>query len=118
MIDAFAGIEPNAGLAQAAFRTLLDIVSRPHVYVKHFGADRLVHEGQRYEDIVAMTRAVIERAPDRAVWGSDWPHSYVFEPNGVPNDGDLIDLLLDFAPDATVRHKILVDNPKHLFDFD
>jgi 2-pyrone-4,6-dicarboxylate lactonase len=118
LIDAFAGIEPNGGLAQPAFRTLLDMLGRPHVYLKHIGADRLLSEGQRYEDIVAMTRALIERAPDRVVWGSDWPHSYVFEANGVPNDGDLIDMLLDFAPDETVRRKILVDNPKRLFDFD
>ncbi len=118
LIDAFAGIEPNAGLDQPAFRTLLDVMDRPNLYLKHTGADRLLHEGQRFDAIVAMTRALIERAPDRVVWGSDWPHSYVFEAGRVPNDGDLIDLLLDFAPDPAVRRKILVDNPRRLFDFD
>ena len=65
-----------------------------------------------------MSRAVIAQAPDRVIWGSDWPHSYVFEANRMPNDGDLIDMLLDFAPDEAQRTKILVDNPTRLFDFD
>jgi predicted TIM-barrel fold metal-dependent hydrolase len=93
-------------------------LAKPNVYLKLICPDRFLHVGQRYEDVVAMARAVIAKAPDRIIWGSDWPHSYVFEANAIPNDGDLIDMLLDFAPDETVRHKILVENPKRLLDFD
>jgi predicted TIM-barrel fold metal-dependent hydrolase len=118
IIDEFAGIQPADGLDQPAFRTLLDLLAKPNVYLKLICADRYLYQGQRYEDIVAMSRAVIAKAPDRIIWGSDWPHSYVFRANGMPNDGDLIDMLLDFAPDEAVRNKILVDNPKRLFDFD
>jgi predicted TIM-barrel fold metal-dependent hydrolase len=118
IIDEFAGIQPADGLDQPAFRTLLDLLAKPNVYLKLICADRYLYQGQRYEDIVAMSRAVIAKAPDRIIWGSDWPHSYVFRANGMPNDGDLIDMLLDFAPDEAVRNKILVDNPKGLFDFD
>jgi 2-pyrone-4,6-dicarboxylate lactonase len=52
------------------------------------------------------------------LWGTDWPHSEVFEPRHMPNDGDLLDMLLDYAPDDAVRKRILADNPKALFDFD
>jgi predicted TIM-barrel fold metal-dependent hydrolase len=51
------------------------------------------------------------------IWGSDWPHSYIYKATAMPNDGDLIDMLLDFAPDPAVRKKILVDTPARLFDF-
>src|ERR1019366_7243519 len=103
---------------QPAFRTLLDLLSKPNVFLKLMCADRLICDGERYADIVAMSRAVIDKAPDRIVWGSEWPHAYVYEANAMPNDGDPINMLLDFAPDEVVRNKILVDNPKRLFDFD
>ena len=65
-----------------------------------------------------MARAYVARAPDRILWGTDWPHSEIYEPGHMPNDGDLIDMLLDYAPDEVNRRKILVDNPEKLFDFD
>jgi predicted TIM-barrel fold metal-dependent hydrolase len=88
------------------------------MHLKLICPDRHLALGGKYEDFVAMSRAIIAKAPDRVIWGSDWPHSYVFEVNQMPNDGDLIDMLADFAPDDAVRKKILVDNPKRLFDFD
>jgi predicted TIM-barrel fold metal-dependent hydrolase len=118
IIDEFAGIDPGAGLDQPAFRTLLDLLAKPNMHLKLICPDRHLALGGRYEDFVAMARAIIAQAPDRVIWGSDWPHSYVFEANQMPNDGDLIDMLADFAPDEAVRHHILVDNPKRLFDFD
>ncbi len=71
-----------------------------------------------YRGMVPFARAVIEAAPDRVIWGSDWPHSNIFQPGQTPNDGDLLDLLLEFAPDAGVRRKILVDNPAALYGFE
>jgi predicted TIM-barrel fold metal-dependent hydrolase len=118
VIDEFAGLHPKDGLDQPAFRTLLDLLGRPNIYLKVICADRFLSMGESYESIVAMSRAVIEKAPDRIIWGTDWPHSYVFDANGIPNDGDLIDMLLDFAPDEAVRKKILVDNPTRLLGFD
>jgi predicted TIM-barrel fold metal-dependent hydrolase len=65
-----------------------------------------------------MARALIARAPDRIIWGTDWPHSNIFAHGQMPNDGDLMSMLLDFAPDEADRHRILVDNPARLFGFD
>lgn len=116
VLDEFAGVQPKNGLDQPAFRTLLDLMAKPNMWLKLIAPDRYLAEGTAYEDIVAMARAIIVAAPDRVVWGSDWPHSYVFRANAMPNDGDLIDMLLDFAPDEAQRRKILVDNPTRLFD--
>jgi 2-pyrone-4,6-dicarboxylate lactonase len=66
---------------------------------------------------VPMARGLIARAPDRIIWGTDWPHSNIFEHGQIPNDGDLMSMLLDFAPHAADRHRILVDNPARLFGF-
>jgi predicted TIM-barrel fold metal-dependent hydrolase len=116
IIDEFAGVRPKGGLDQPAFRILLDLLDRPHIYLKLTCLDRHLYEGSSYAEVVAMSRAVIERAPGRVIWGTDWPHAYVFDPNRMPNDGDLIDMLLDVAPDEMVRKQILVDTPARLFD--
>jgi predicted TIM-barrel fold metal-dependent hydrolase len=71
-----------------------------------------------YEDIVKMARTYLAVAPDRIIWGTDWPHSGVYQPGQMPNDGDLVDMLLDYAPDEALRHKILVETPAALFDTD
>jgi 2-pyrone-4,6-dicarboxylate lactonase len=88
------------------------------VYVKIHGTNRFLAWGVSYGLIVELAQAFIGSAPDRVIWGTDWTHSDVYEPNQMPNDGDLINMLPDFAPDETVRKKILVDNPARLFDFD
>ncbi len=49
--------------------------------------------------MIRAAHALIAAAPDHILWGTDWPHSEIFEPNKMPNDGDLIDMLLDYAPD-------------------
>ncbi len=118
VLDSFAGITAGRGLDQPAVRALFDLLARPNIYVKLMCADRELDAGERYENIVGLAQAIIARAPDRVMWGSDWPHSYLYEANRVPNDGDLLSMLSDFAPDEAVRKKILVDNPVRVFDFD
>ena len=117
IIDHFGGVDSRKGLDQPALRVLLDLVALPHMWVKISSGDRRLAAGERYEDIVAMARALIARAPDRVIWGSDWPHAYVYEAGQQINDGDLISFMLDFAPDETARRKVLVDNPARLFGF-
>ena len=60
-----------------------------------------------------FARAVIAATPDRVLWGTDWPHPNYFAP--MPNDADLLDLMLDWVPDEATRNKIFVDNPAQLF---
>ncbi len=84
--------------------------------MKISGAERLTAEGPPpYDDVVPFARALIAAAPDRVLWGTDWPHPNV---RHMPDDGDLVDLLAQFAPDEETRKRILVDNPERLYDFD
>ena len=69
-----------------------------------------------YADVGVLAKALVAHAPERMVWGSDWPHPLA--PAGaMPDDARLLDLLLDWAPDDTTRRRILVDNPAALYGF-
>jgi predicted TIM-barrel fold metal-dependent hydrolase len=117
VIDHFANIHSQEGKDQKEFKLLFDLLGEKHIWLKISGTDRLLSRGARYEDIVPMAQALIARAPDRIIWGTDWPHSNIFEHGQVPNDGDLMNMLLDFAPEEAMRQRILVDNPARLFGF-
>jgi predicted TIM-barrel fold metal-dependent hydrolase len=69
-----------------------------------------------YADIAPVARALAAAAPERTLWGTDWPHPT--QPAGAkPDDAVLLDLLADWAPDETLRERILVANPAALFGF-
>ena len=124
VIDHIARIKPLEGLDQPAFQLLLDLMKHKHVWAKVSGADKICNTnmhsyfGLPFVEVIPFARAVIAAAPDRVIWGTDWPHSNNFAPGHTPNDGDLVDLLAAFAPDDEVRKKILVDNPAALYGFD
>jgi 2-pyrone-4,6-dicarboxylate lactonase len=115
VIDHMARVDATGGLDQAPFRALLDLLADDRCWVKISGAERLTAAGPPpYDDVVPYARALIAAAPDRILWGTDWPHPNV---RHMPDDGDLVDLLADFAPDEATRNRILVDNPARLYDF-
>jgi 2-pyrone-4,6-dicarboxylate lactonase len=84
--------------------------------VKLSGADRISAMGAPYHDVVPFARSLAEHAPERVLWGSDWPHVNISGP--MPDDTTLVDLIAEIAPSATLRHRLLVDNPAELFGFD
>jgi predicted TIM-barrel fold metal-dependent hydrolase len=114
VIDHLGRIDPSLGLAQAPFGVLVELAKRDNVWVKLSGTDRLTKSGPPYADVTPFAQRLIEVAPDRMVWGSDWPHTGVFDAARMPDDGKLLDALFDFAPDDSTLQKILVDNPSRL----
>ena len=68
-----------------------------------------------YADLTPFAHALVQAAPDRLVWGSDWPH--VLLETEMPNDGDLVDQIAVWVPDEAVRRRILVDNAERLYGF-
>ena len=58
----------------------------------------------------------MKKAPERMLWASNWPHPSARKP-APPDDGALLELLLDWAPVESDRKKILVDNPAELYGF-
>src|SRR5438105_8829791 len=124
LIDHMARVSPAGGLGQPAFQLLLDLLKDDRFWVKVCSLDKLsavprarVESGLPFRDMIPFAQAVIAAAPDRVLWGSDWPHGNTFAPGRTPNEGDLLDLLAEIAPDEATRTRILVDNPARLFKF-
>lgn len=114
IVDHMARVDAAAGVGQAPFQALLDLLKRPHAWVKISGADRIsAHPAGPYDDVVPFAQALVAAAPNRVLWGTDWPHTNV---RAMPDDGDLVDLLAKFVPDQATRRRILVDNPQRLYD--
>ena len=110
VIDHMGYMLEEDGLRSEDFSALLDLLGCGHCYLKLSGAYRIAkHKG--YEVVEPVAKAIVERAPERAVWGSDWPHiSY-----SDRDTGELVSLLERWAPSESARRKILIDNPKRLF---
>ena len=101
----------------AAFKALLRLVGRGNCYVRLAGAYETSKTGKpHYADVGQLAKALIKAAPDRIVWASNWPHTSA-QGDQYPDDANMLDLLLEWAPDETVRRKILVDNPARLYGF-
>ena len=130
VIDHLARIGPGEGLAQPAFQLLLDLLMDEKIWTKICCVDKISAvpraplpqaqgaDGPPFADVVPFARAVIDAAPDRVIWGSDWPHGNIFAPGRTPNEGDLLDLLGVIATDEPTRRAILVDNPARLYGFE
>jgi predicted TIM-barrel fold metal-dependent hydrolase len=115
VIDHMARIDAKAGLEQEPFQQLLELMGDERAWVKISGAERQTADGTPpYDDVVPYAQALVAAAPERILWGSDWPHPNV---RATPDDGDLIDFVAQVAPDEATRQKILVTNPERLYDF-
>jgi len=109
-------LEPVAP-EQEAFKSLLRLLDTGRCWVKLSAPYETSKTGApKYEDVSRLARTLVKHAPERMLWASNWPHPSTPKDN-VPDDADLLDLLLDWAPDETTRKKILVDNPAELYGF-
>jgi 2-pyrone-4,6-dicarboxylate lactonase len=110
VIDHMGYMLEEDGLRAEDFSALLDLLGCGHCYLKLSGAYRIAKH-RDYEFVEPVAKAIVDRAPDRAVWGSDWPHiSY-----SDRDTGELLSLLERWAPSQSARRKILVENPNRLF---
>ena len=101
----------------ASFRALLRLVDTGRCWVKLSAPYEVSRAGApHYEDVGRLAKALVKHAPDRMLWASNWPHPGVPEEKR-PDDADLLDLLLEWAPDDATRAKILVDNPAAFYGF-
>ena len=116
VIDHMGRIDPAQGIDAPPFQALLDLARHDHVWVKLSGADRMTREGPPYADVVPFARALADTAPHRVLWGTDWPHTGVFDADRMPDDAMLADALAAFIPDEGARERALVDNPLRLLE--
>lgn len=113
VFDHMGYVQPGAQ-SRDARDALLGMV-RDGAWIKLSGAFRLTHEGPPYSDTTPLAQELIDAAPNRCVWGSDWPHVSFRGP--MPDPGDLLDLLAKWAPAEPQRTDILVHNPRRLYGF-
>ncbi|OLL33266.1 amidohydrolase [Burkholderia sp. SRS-W-2-2016] len=116
VIDHMARLDIGAGPDGAAMNALRQLLDSGRVWVKLSGADRLSKAGTPFHDVVPVARALADHAPQRVLWGSDWPHVNLHGP--MPDDGDLTDLIAQIVPDEQQRQQLLVDNPREFFGFE
>ena len=100
----------------AAFKSLQRLVDSGRCWVKLSAPYETSKSGApKYEDVGRLAKALVKQAPERMLWASNWPHPSARQ--NLPKDQDLLDLLADWASDASTQKKILADNPKELYGF-
>jgi len=115
VVDHMARVPTSEGVGQKAYQILLDFMQRDNWWVKVCGSERIAIAPPFY-DAVPYAQGLVEIAPDRILWGTDYPHPNIKK--YMPNDADLLDLIPLIARDEATQKKILVDNPARLYGFD
>ena len=116
VFDHMGRLPQPEGTRHPAYAIIARRIEAGRAWVKLSGAYLDTRVGSpRYTDATAVARAFVSLAPERLVWGSDWPHPT--ERDTKPDDAVLFDLLQEWARDEATRRRILVDNPASLYDF-
>jgi predicted TIM-barrel fold metal-dependent hydrolase len=117
VLDHMARVPEPAGVDHAAFASVLKLIEKSRTWIKLSGAYADTRTGPpTYADVSKVAQAYVMASPERMIWGSDWPHP-TEKADAKPDDAVLFDLLADWAPDETMRNRILVDNPAALYRF-
>lgn len=114
VIDHMGSLPPSKGTDSEGMRVLLRWLDTGRCWIKlspRFSEQKTFP----FSDVVSVVQEFVRRAPERMLFGTDWPHPNYFNP--MPNDADLLDLMLDWVPDERTRKQILADNPAKLFGF-
>ena len=102
------------GTGQPQFQAFLHWMDEdPDVWCKVSCPERLSLSGPPYDDVVAFQQTIVERFPDRVLWGTDWPHPNL--KGHMADDGVLVDQIPKFATTSDLRQRLLVDNPMRLY---
>jgi predicted TIM-barrel fold metal-dependent hydrolase len=115
VIDHMARLSADDGTSQPHFVRLLELAQHPRCWIKISAGDRMVRDAARLGEALPFMQALTAAAPDRTLWGTDWPH-----PNTrfMPDDCKVLELLFEAVPDRQAREAILVNNPARLYGFE
>jgi predicted TIM-barrel fold metal-dependent hydrolase len=116
VIDHLGHVDLSKGVDQPVFRMFWRLIERGNFWIMASNSDRYSVQERGWDDARAFLSAVIERAPDRTIWCTDWPHVQYRKP--MPTDTELIELLCQATPDLEQRRKVLSENPTRLFGFE
>ena len=112
VIDHMGRVPSAAGVDQLPLRALIELAGQENCWIKVCGSERI--SMPPYAAAVPIARALLQAAPDRVLWGTDFPH-----PNATheTDEADLVDLVPQFAPQVLAQKRLLVDNPARLYGF-
>jgi 2-pyrone-4,6-dicarboxylate lactonase len=113
VIDHMGRVDAAAGVGQPAFRSLVEVARRDNCWVKVCGSERI--SPPPYGVALPFARALIAAAPERVLWGSDFPHPNLAH---EVDEADLVDLVPQMAPNAADQERLLVANPARLYGFE
>lgn len=118
VLDHFGGVDPaTGGTDQASFRLIARHLRNGNGWVKTSAIEKISGQSYPFADAAEIASAFLSLAPDRVLWGTDWPHPGV-GPQGPTNDGDLVDLIPSYADNPALQKMLLVDNPARLYGFE
>lgn len=117
VIDHMGRPDPEKGRDEPSLAKVVELLKRDsgNFWVMLSLGEKISKQGAPWDDAVPVARACLEAAPDRCIWGSDWPHPVSKKP--PPNDAELLELLYRYVPDEALLKRVLVDNPARLFGF-
>ncbi|WP_395345449.1 amidohydrolase family protein [Variovorax sp. UC122_21] len=120
VFDHFGRLSPSMAGRHPSHALILRMLERRRAWVKLSGAYIVSERGAPgYEDMAVLARSFLDAAPDRVLWGSDWPHaSATAGHQALPDDARLMTLLAEWTGSARLLHRVLVDNPRELYGFD
>jgi len=112
VIDHMGRVPGKGGVDQPGLRALFDLAQLENCWIKVCGSERI--SMPPYAEAVPIAHAIVTAAPDRVLWGTDFPH-----PNATheADEADLVDLVPRFAPESDLQRRLLVDNPARLYGF-
>jgi predicted TIM-barrel fold metal-dependent hydrolase len=119
VFDHLGRIAPSMAHRHPAHRLVLGLLDAGKAWVKLSGCYIVSEAGPpRYDDVAPLARSYLRAAPERVVWGSDWPHASASAGHqAMPDDAQQMTLLADWCKDDATLRRVLVDNPARLYDF-
>jgi len=114
VVDHMGRPDVTKGVDHPDFQRFADLMARnDNIWTKVTCPERLTVAGPPYDDVVDYAAHLIDRFPDRVIWGTDWPHPNM--KSHMPDDGALVDYIPRIARTTTQQQKLLVDNPMRLY---
>jgi predicted TIM-barrel fold metal-dependent hydrolase len=115
VIDHMARLK--GGAREQSHALVLDLLKRENFWVLLSNGARMSAQASGWDDVVPIGQELYAAAPERALFGTDWPHTHSHHAGGGPQESELIGLFDRFLPDAAARQAVLVDNPAKLYGF-
>jgi 2-pyrone-4,6-dicarboxylate lactonase len=114
VVDHMGRPDVTNGVDHEDFQRFVNLLAdNDNIWTKVSCPERLTQQAPDYSDVVPFARALVEKFPDRVLWGTDWPHPNMN--SHVPDDGKLVDVIPMIAPTAELQQKLLIDNPMRLY---